>query len=409
MLLLLLLLKVGVRALCHMGMMTSLLDNEADPVAAQRANTREEQGQASTRQRHRQAGPREQQHQTRQMAFEHNLIRDYELKGQDYELSDYSCQSSHNLTWSVAHGAWVTRDVLQGVQLFPRRWGRSRMRDIFGSECAVHLESSRNGLLLPGALVEAMDDAALILVPAAIEESGWEDVAPSEYDFRVLDPEYPGLREFLDDSSDCIEPPLDKKLRLQFQGAFRPDPRFLWLRFCCALLKHCWTNNKDVARPPCLAKPEKARAVWQGSGEYIPYHLVRGLVDDLGPGYAFLMEQGAKPVIEDREDDIRPSQTIVSLYVFDKTDRATRRAEGSPAGGVVAGQGQGQGQGRSGEDDDDDYDSAVSLGYDVSHDDGDEDEDEDEDKDDDDDDDGDVNYDNMGGVDSLGCWSIQLM
>ncbi|KAI0450563.1 hypothetical protein F5B21DRAFT_426424 [Xylaria acuta] len=250
-------------------------------------------------------GPRERKDQR---AFHKALLN-------HYNLEDEKDKSKRGLLWSVAHGDWVQRQGLMAAHIYPYAWGQRQMTELFGEECSDELLSPRNGLMLPQCIEQAMEDWAIVIVPAidddptAEEAEEWAESSTREYKFRVLNPNHPGLSEImlsLQGIPTCGKD-LDQ-VRLKFRNELRPRARYLWLWFACAVLRQFW--KRDPRNAPSGLTPQLGKGMWGTQGPYLRKDFILGLIEEIGHEGEFLMD-GAKPATS-IEDDV-PNKALVDL------------------------------------------------------------------------------------------------
>ncbi|KAI1284557.1 hypothetical protein F5Y07DRAFT_393521 [Xylaria sp. FL0933] len=230
-----------------------------------------------------------------------------------YDLEDRENKNRQGLLWSVAQGDWVHRRTLKAAHIYPYSWGQARMTDLFGEECSEELFSPRNGLMLPGEVEEAMEDWAIVIVPAinddpTVEQSKeWADSCPREYKFRILDPDHPALNQKLFTSQGPCGKDLDQ-VKLKFRGKSRPRARYLWMWFACAVLRQFWKDDPQNAASNLA--PQLGKGMWGTKGPYLRKDFILGLMEEIGHKGEFLMD-GAKPAYS-TEDNV-PNKALVDL------------------------------------------------------------------------------------------------
>ncbi|KAL8672435.1 MAG: hypothetical protein Q9168_003098 [Polycauliona sp. 1 TL-2023] len=231
--------------------------------------------------------------------------------------------------WCPIRGAYY--DSMQAGHFFPStKCGDSAMTAIFGvaeldkyfpphsqaqeqSESKSELFRAVNGILWSNAAEQRFSAGLFVLVPdlepnatPAEAEAEWEKSSRKEYRIRVLDAGHVSMQQRVELGREELWCDLDgrrvlfddpEKLRRKLEDpsfdyevvTFRPRASYVYWAYLEMMLRQFYVlKNNDEERQ------EKAGGVgkgyWGSRGSYIKHDMLRGFVEEMGPGFEHLME-----------------------------------------------------------------------------------------------------------------------
>lgn len=187
--------------------------------------------------------------------------------------------------WSVVTGELMARAEAKAAHIFPLQLGQAVMTYIFGPKAENEINSTRNGLFLPGAIKEAFDKHQVVVVPKdlsqprtwkwmVIDKTGlWRNIATESITFGELH------------GRDLIFP----------DEVTRPRARYFYFHYLMAMLI---LGHKEPAAARELA------LVWTAQGPHLREGMIRAFVEGLKH-----MEPATEELIWAHLDDALPDPT----------------------------------------------------------------------------------------------------
>lgn len=209
------------------------------------------------------------------------------------------------LQWCPISRMYWPRISMVAAHLFPSRCGKTYMDAIFGvardESGKSELFKAENGILWSGEVEERFEAGHFVIVPDVVDNptpdqvKDWEEAEVKEYKVRVLDPDVDLMKMKILDT-DTRWRDLEGK-RVWFRGNFRPRARYLYFRYCAAMLRRSFAGKYEE-----VSRSEVKKRFWGTPGRYMRESMLLGFVETLGHDYEHLMGGAIKE--EDPVPDI---------------------------------------------------------------------------------------------------------
>jgi hypothetical protein len=252
---------------------------------------------------------------SQQSQFRQSLIQGY-----DASITDPRKPDRVNFLYAAATDTRFATDHIRAAHIVPHFLGPDALVALFGVNIEGELDTPYNGLLLPLAVANAMDDGALAIVPdipgdpSTEEVAAWESKEPKEYKWKIMDDEAEILDQAFIDCNFMSIRDLGGQ-RLFFKNDMRPRARYLYFLFTVAQLKLAWRHDyhKD---PTKVLKKQLGGGFWATKGRYLNRAFLLALAEEIGHdalAYNIPMEPGG-----DNEPDETGIIGIAKLLQFKK-------------------------------------------------------------------------------------------
>ena len=186
--------------------------------------------------------------------------------------------------WCPILHNWFPGSSMTPVDIFPRYLQQPAMDAVFGKREKDNLCSPRNGILMSTAAYEKFDQGLIIIVPSLELEScqkkspcqplflAWKTCEEKPYKIRITNRSACELRERLPQvCGNKTWLHLDN-VELQFQSKFRPEPRYLYFRYCVAMLRFGYHQKL----PPVLYKEKEDEVTGRCPYWMLPDSYIKG-------------------------------------------------------------------------------------------------------------------------------------
>ena len=202
------------------------------------------------------------------------------------------------LLWCPATGSYWDREMVTASHLFPRICGKDTMKAIFGGTDSGESEmfSAENGILWSEDAKRLFENGFFVIVPDIVDQptkqqvETWEASDPKEYKIRVVDRKRALMqRPIQDPKHTWMQEPIQEttktwadldNVRLKFRTDFRPCARYLYFRYCVAVVYHSFYGHK--------------LRCWGPPGRYMREGMLLAFVEEMGHEYEYLLEGAIK-------------------------------------------------------------------------------------------------------------------
>lgn len=188
--------------------------------------------------------------------------------------------------YDTATGHELRLNNITAAHIIPHSLGPHILVSIFGHNITGELNTPYNGLLLASDVEKAMDDGAIAIVPAIVDDpstadvEAWENTNPKQYKWRVIDYKADVLDACPIDDNEMTVRDLDGK-QLFFKSDERPRARYLYFLFVVAQLKLAW-RAEYRNDPSKVLKKQLRKGFWGTKGRYLKHAFLLALADEIG-------------------------------------------------------------------------------------------------------------------------------